>query len=239
MKFVNVGNRISNNYIIKLQKGYLLIDTGYPEQFNSFCNKLNKKGIDSKEIKYILLTHTHDDHAGFLNDLLDNSDAKVILHQEAVERLKKGQNSFDGGCTSFFALAFCNIMKLLGKGDHVFPPVDRQERYIILNEVTQPKIEKELYGIIINLPGHTSDSIGLLLQDGSFFCGDAAMNGFPSRNKVIIWVEDLENYKKSWQVMIDSNPTKIYPSHGKPFNVEELKKNIDKLGEIHLYPLKQ
>jgi len=36
MKIINVGNMINNNYIIKLSKGYLLIDTGYPGQFENF-----------------------------------------------------------------------------------------------------------------------------------------------------------------------------------------------------------
>lgn len=35
METINVGNRVSNNYLLKLDKGYLLIDTGYPERFNS------------------------------------------------------------------------------------------------------------------------------------------------------------------------------------------------------------
>lgn len=238
MEVINVGNRINNNYIIKLKKGYLLIDTGYPEQFKNFCNKLRKHNIELKDISYILLTHAHDDHAGFLNEILDNSEAKVILHQQAVERLKKGQNVFKGGCTSYLALTFCRVMKLLGKGEHRFPPVDRSNRYIVLDDFTQPIIEEELSGQIINLPGHTIDSIGLLLKDGSLFCGDAAMNGIPSMNRIIIWIENLNDYMKSWKVMINCNPSKIYPSHGKPFDKTDLNKNLHKINKINLYTLK-
>lgn len=238
MEIINVGNRINNNYIIKLKKGYLLIDTGYSEQFKSFCSKLRKNNIELKYISYILLTHSHDDHAGFLNEILDNSNAKVILHQKAIERLKKGQNVFEGGCTSYLALTFCRVMKLLGKGEHRFPPVDRMERFIVLDQYTQPIIEEELSGEIINFPGHTIDSIGLLLRDGSLFCGDAAMNNFPSMNRIIIWIEDLDAYMKSWKVMINCNPSKIYPSHGKPFDKKDLTKNINKIDKVRLYTLK-
>jgi len=238
METINVGNRVSNNYILKLDKGYLLIDTGYPEQFNSFSKQLRKHNIQLRDISYILLTHAHDDHAGILNELLDHSDAKVILHHRAVDRLSAGQNSFDGGCTSYLALIFCKIMKLIGKGEHRFPPVDRTERYIVLDDSTQPMIEKQLSGTIINLPGHTVDSIGLLLKDGSLFCGDAAMNGFPSLNRIIIWIENLKDYRKSWEVMLNNNPSIIYPSHGKPFMKEDLKKNIHKIAGIKLYSLK-
>lgn len=238
MEIINVGNRVNNNYIIKLDKGYLLIDTGYLEQFHSFSKKLRKHNIQLRDITYILLTHAHDDHAGFLNELLDHSDAKVILHHLAVDRLRVGQNSFDGGCSNYLALTFCKILKLFGKGEHRFAPVDRKDRYIIIDEVTQPIIEEVLTGSIINLPGHTIDSIGLILKDGSLFCGDAAMNGFPSLNRIIIWIENVKEYRKSWEAMINYNPSKIYPSHGKPFKIEDLKKNMHKLEKIKLYSLK-
>ncbi|GFN36139.1 MBL fold metallo-hydrolase [Tepidimicrobium xylanilyticum] len=96
MEIINVGNMVSNNYIIKLNKGYLLIDTGYPEHFKTFKKRLRKHNLQLKDITYILLTHAHDDHAGFLNKILDNSDAKVILHPLAVDRLRVGQNSLMG-----------------------------------------------------------------------------------------------------------------------------------------------
>jgi len=100
---------------------------------------------------------------------LDNSDAKVILHPLAVDRLRKGQNSFDSGCTSYMALTFCRILKLLGKGEHGFLIVDRHERYIILEENTKPIVAEQLYGTVLYLPGHTKDSIGLILKVGSLF----------------------------------------------------------------------
>lgn len=131
MKIINVGNMINNNYIIKLSKGYLLIDTGYPGQFENFKKRLRRHNIDIKEISYILLTHVHNDHAGFLNEVLNNSDAKVILHPKAVDRLKEGINSFEGGCAGRLALTFYGIMKLFGKGEYRFPPVDRPERDIL------------------------------------------------------------------------------------------------------------
>ncbi len=237
MEMINLGNRVSNSYMVKLKKGYLLIDTGYPEQFKAFRKKLKEHGVGLKDIAYIFLTHAHDDHAGFLNEMLDNTDAMVIMHPEAVNRLRKGQNSFEGGCTSYVALAFCKIMKLLGKGAHRFPPVDRPKRYIILDESTKPMIEEMLSGKIMNLPGHTADSIGLLLSDGTLFCGDAAMNGIPSLHRIIIWIENVKDYSASWEVMINHHPSKIHPSHGKPFGKEDLKRNLHKLAGIRLYPL--
>jgi len=236
-RLINVGNRISNIYMIEMQKGYLLIDTGYREQFEHFVKALKKKKIALEDITYVLITHVHDDHVGFLNQVLEKTNAKLILHHEAVERLKAGQNSFDGGCSGILALIFSKLMKLFGKGDHRFEPVDGSDRYIVVTQETQPDIEKILSAGIITLPGHTKDSIGLLFDNSALFCGDAAMNGIPARNHVIIWIEDLDEYKASWNKMANLEFQKVYPSHGKPFSKEQLIKYSERLNKIHLYPL--
>jgi metal-dependent hydrolase (beta-lactamase superfamily II) len=57
-----------------------MIDTGYEHNLKDVETKLNKKGIKLSDIKYVFLTHAHDDHAGFLNELLGkNTDLKVII----------------------------------------------------------------------------------------------------------------------------------------------------------------
>ena len=100
---LNLGNRAVNNFLVSFDEGYILIDTGYEGGFGRFQKKLKKANITPKEIKYIFLTHAHDDHAGFLNEVLAVTDAKVILHPKAIEGLKRRQNSFEGGCSSALA----------------------------------------------------------------------------------------------------------------------------------------
>lgn len=80
MEIINLGNRIVNTYLIKTESYCLLIDTGYTGQFSGFCKKLVTRNINLNEIDYVFLTHAHDDHAGFLNDILKNTNAKVIMH---------------------------------------------------------------------------------------------------------------------------------------------------------------
>ncbi len=236
-RIINIGNRISNIFMIEMDKGYLLIDTGYNEHYKKFEEELNKRKISLEDISYVFITHAHDDHVGFLNQLLTKTKAKVILHPVSIERLKAGQNSFDGGCSGLIAWSFCKMMKMFGKGEHRFQPVDSPERYLIVTKETQPEIEKMLSAKIVELPGHTKDSIGLLFEDRVLFCGDAAMNGIPSLNHVIIWVENLKDYEASWMKMIGLDFKKVYPSHGKPFKKDQLIKYQRKLKKIQLYPL--
>ncbi len=57
-------------YLLKCTGGYLLIDTYYPGYYARFEKKLAKMGIATSDIKYLLLTHHHDDHAGFAAELV-------------------------------------------------------------------------------------------------------------------------------------------------------------------------
>lgn len=190
----NLGNRIMNSWIYPIQEGYVLIDTGYENEYTNFKKRLAALNLDVSEIKYIFLTHAHDDHAGFLNDILEESQStKIVMSYKSLDTLYKGQNSFVGGCTTRLAL--------------------------------------------FDTPSHTADSISLILNDGAFFCGDAAMNGFPSLNRITIWAEDKNDFSKSWQTIICMKPKKIYPAHGKPFDYEELINNNERLKNIVLYPL--
>ena len=80
MNIINVGNIIMNTYVYPCPNGYIMIDTGYEHNLKDVETKLNKKGIKLSDIKYVFLTHAHDDHAGFLNELLGkNTDLKVII----------------------------------------------------------------------------------------------------------------------------------------------------------------
>ena len=116
--------------------------------------------------------------------LLMKSDVQVIASCRAIDTLYRGQNSFTGGCTSRLALLFCQLMKLFGKGAHCFPPLNSkfETRYLFISDHNRKEIENKLHGIIVDTPGHTVDSISLLLNDGTLFCGDAAIS--PERCKM-------------------------------------------------------
>lgn len=128
-------------------------------------------------------------------------------------------------------------MELFGKGKHTFPSVDIPNNALLWNGERQFFKEKGYDIEIISLPGHTGDKIGLLIRD-NLFCGDAAMNGFPSIKRNIIWIEDLESYKSSWGIMINSKANTIYPSHGKPFPKVDLINFYNSLNTIKLHKTK-
>ena len=240
MEIRNVGNRIMNTWIYPVENGWVMIDTGYENSYVSVIKKLRNLLIQPEEIRYLFLTHAHDDHAGFLEEwMTKHPNTQVIAHEKAIDGLCRGQNSFDGGCSTLIAFLFCQLMVLLGNGDHRYPELSEAHlsKIITLNEDNQAQAENALNGKVLFTPGHTDDSISLLV-DGNLFCGDAAMNGLPSSHKITIWVEDKAAFEKSWDVMLASRAKTIYPAHGNPFVPSLLKKNKYRIGARNLRPLK-
>ena len=240
MRIYNTGNRIMNTWLYPVENGWVMIDTGYENSYASVAKKLRKLLIQPEGIRYIFLTHAHDDHAGFLEDwMTKHPNTQVIAHEKAIEGLRRGQNSFDGGCSTLMAFLFCQLMALLGNSDHRYPKLSEEHlgKIITLNEENLAQIENELNGQVLFTPGHTEDSISLLVV-GNLFCGDAAMNGIPSSHKITIWVEDKVTFEKSWDEMLASGAKKIHPAHGSPFCPRELRKNKKFIAGLRLRPLK-
>ena len=241
MMISNAGNRIMNTWLYPIQDGWVMIDTGYENSYLAVAKKLRKLHIQPEEIHYLFLTHAHDDHAGFLEEwMTKHPHTQVVAHRQAISGLHRGQNCFEGGCSTAMAYLFCQFMALLGNSEHCYPRLSEEHlaKIITLNGDNLAQMESALNGKILFTPGHTEDSISLLV-DGDLFCGDAAMNGIPSCCKITIWVEDKAAFEASWETMLASGAKKIYPAHGSPFCPCELRKNKKFIAGLRLRPLKE
>jgi hydroxyacylglutathione hydrolase len=88
---------LCNVYLIPCEGGYLQVDTGYENSYRGYKNMLSTVGIKLSEIRYLFLTHHHDDHAGFLNELTSETDITIIAHEKARSLLTTGMNDKTNG----------------------------------------------------------------------------------------------------------------------------------------------
>lgn len=222
-KVIKLG--FTNCFLLEAKKGYLLIDTSYPNKYQDFVKKLQKAAISVKDINYILLTHHHDDHAGFVTELKKDSNAAIIVHQKALPFLEQGRSEEESKPLNFCTSALLSVFSIFHK--FVYPPLEKiRKEDIILVEDDFDILERELDidGVILHTPGHTKDSISVVLDDGSAFVGDVAMNFFNFcriKYRPIV-VQNLEEVFTSWEKILDHGAKKIYPAHGKPFSAERL-----------------
>lgn len=235
MKMHEIGSFMVRNYLLETQDGFIAIDTGYPGGLSRFIKRFERLAPLST-LRYIFLTHAHDDHAGFLNALLKRTQARVILHPAAEAELLRGENAIlPGAGYSTHLVATFGIFKK----DFHFPPVESAllaERAVYVHAPEdQPFKAMGLPLRILFLPGHTADSIGLLDEEtGYLYAGDAAMNAIISRARHTIWIDDAEQFGASWDRMLSVQPTRILPSHGNP---KLLQKHRDFMEGRRLLPI--
>jgi glyoxylase-like metal-dependent hydrolase (beta-lactamase superfamily II) len=214
-------------YLLECTGGYLLIDVYYPGYYVQLEKKLAKIGIALSDIKYLFLTHHHDDHAGFAEELVRHIGCQIIVHRNALPPLEKGESEDAGGELVNRCLKVVFSFYMLLHKEFKFPPVRVSEKDIIIDGDNDKLLEGiGIDGIILHTPGHTRDSISVLLSDGSAFVGDAAMNflrwtGVGNRP---IYVEDINAVYESWRKLRERGAKIIYPSHGSCFSATKLDK---------------
>ena len=85
--------KVTNCYLVRADRHYLLVDTGYEYEWALFCQRLQEAGVSVDQIGYVLLTHHHDDHAGLLNSIVEcNPNVRVIVSARGTKILATGQH---------------------------------------------------------------------------------------------------------------------------------------------------
>lgn len=76
--------------LIRTDAGLVLIDGGVPQAVRAIQANIRELGFDPRQIKYILVTEPHWDHAGGVAALARDSGATVIAGAAAVAELRRG-----------------------------------------------------------------------------------------------------------------------------------------------------
>ncbi|CAG0959436.1 hypothetical protein ANRL3_00776 [Anaerolineae bacterium] len=186
MNIVNVGYDSTNYYALGEPTTWLLVDVGWPGTLPNLLANLKRKDISFQDIHYLLITHYHPDHAGLAQEVKDRGVRLIVLESQihAIPLLKtymKPTNQyFDIRLDDNLNLSIAESRKfLLGIG---------------------------IAGEIVSTPGHSADSITLVLDTGVAFTGDS-LNPTRAENS-------YEIVTQSWQKLQSLNVTTLYPGHG-------------------------
>jgi len=218
----------TNCYLLKLKYGYLMIDCGNGHDKDKFIKTLGNLGISVKDIRYIFLTHHHNDHCGLIHFITnENPSAQVIMSRKCAEYMETGIHfKHDDEMYSNFALRM--IVETYSKFDKNwsdrFAPYYRREHDIIIEHDDSnilPRLGMD--GKIILTPGHTEDSISLVAGYAAFV-GDAARNmlNFTGMPYYPILYYDAGACRESLKKLVNEGVDKICPAHGEPFSANEL-----------------
>lgn len=162
----------SNVFLIKCKNRVYLIDTSTRGNWKKLDNTLKALYID--RIDYLILTHTHHDHAANAKRVKEKYQTSVIVHQEEAWNLFNGQAKLPQGI-NFFTRTLINLLGKKLEPKFNFEPCP----YDIL--VSAPIYDMRKVGLnayILHTPGHSIGSMSLIIDEEIAIVGDAMFGVF-------------------------------------------------------------
>lgn len=200
-------------FLLRKKDDCILIDTGVDGDGEKILEKIDELKLN---LKYIIITHAHYDHAGGLGVISKETNAPIICHSYEAPFLKKGKTSvLIPQSASFDELA--KDMNLSTKNREVFGPAKSE---IIELDSRTSLSDFGFEGYILPLPGHTPGSICVFTPE-ICICGDTVFNVTDDHFPPIY--SDKEKLIETFKEIKESGCEYIYPSHGSKFKTSELK----------------
>src|SRR6476660_7202051 len=149
---VNVGYRSTNFWVVSAGLSRLIVDLGWPGMLGQLLANLKRKDIPLEEIRYGLATHYHIDHAGCAEELKQRGMRLIVTPEQvnAIPAMKRWTKPTD------------NYVEITTDSNLILPVAESREFLAKLG----------MAGQIIHTPGHSDDSISLVLDSGAAFTGD-------------------------------------------------------------------
>jgi glyoxylase-like metal-dependent hydrolase (beta-lactamase superfamily II) len=151
--------------------------------------------------------------------------AKVAIHLKGKDSLEKGLNQ-PIIPINIVGKFFASFMRAEFKGFIPFKP-----DILIDNELYLTEFGIE--GKIIHTPGHTEDSISIVLPTGEIFFGDMLFGGLiPTVPKLPPFAVSLKDIRESLEKLLSFSPKIMYSGHGGPFSPMSIIKLVNKNRKI-------
>ena len=219
-KVIQVLSGRSNVFLLTNGENNILVDTSPEFMRNTLQKRLDKLQIE--QIKFLILTHSHFDHAANAARIKEKYKAKVIIHQSEAEYLITGNNILPTGTnpiTKFLVRTFAEKFKSLAR----YEPCNFD---ITVNDFYDLS-DSGYNAYVMHTPGHTQGSISLIIDDEVALVGDT-MFGIFRWTVFPPFASDQSQLLKSWEKLLKTKCKVFIPSHGTANNRYLVEKDIKK-----------
>lgn len=187
MNIVNVGYDSTNYYVIEQNRTRLLVDVGWPGTMPKMQASLKRKGLTLKDLNYLFVTHYHPDHAGLVQELKAEGIKHLVLEQQ---------------------LSAIPLLKTQVKPNSGYVEIRVQDSLQLTTAKSRAWLASiGLSGEMVSTPGHSDDSISLVLDAGLAFTGDLLFPMAGGGDAVAI-------LEQSWNRLRELKVRTFYPGHG-------------------------
>ena len=184
---VNVGYRSTNYWVISAGTNRLLVDLGWPGTLGLLRAQLSRMDVPMAELRYALATHYHIDHAGLGQELKLAQIPLLIIDLQLpwVDEMRRWTKPADDYLPNL-------------TGDAVI--VDAAEAGPRLRHIDIP-------ATVLPTPGHSDDSVSVVLDDGRVFTGDLPSPDFVEPGSA-------DQVAASWRDIVAAGGPEVSPAHG-------------------------
>lgn len=206
------------SFLIESSDELVLIETGPETTFNYLVKAIENKGFDWKNIKHVLLSHIHFDHAGAAWKFAENG-AKIYVHPIGLPHLQNPERLWNSAKMIYKE----EMERLWGE----MKPID--EKLLVPADDGDRLSIEDLEFNVHYTPGHAIHHNAYQLED-IIFTGDVAGVKI-NQNPVVPPCPppdiDLGKWKSSIDKMRKLNPQSLYLTHfGK---VDKTLEHLDEL----------
>jgi ribonuclease/clavin/mitogillin len=184
MNIVNLGYDSANYYLLTDSRPKLLIDVGFPQTLPKLKAQCKRMGINLVDIKHLLVTHYHPDHAGLAQELKNLGTRLIVMNSQ---------------------VAAIPLLRNYMKPQQNFLEIRLENNIVIDFEESRRFLAGlGIAGEIIPTIGHSDDSVSLVLDSGEAFTGDFPMPTEDNEHPI----------NKAWGKMRSMKVKRIYAGHG-------------------------
>lgn len=221
-----------NAFVVYSEEGCVIVDAGLPDSGSKFEACLTKIGRTWSDVRLIVVTHGHVDHAGAAAWLRESCGAPILAHED--------EKPFLSGKKEMIFCPTRPFGRLLLSSGGPTAPYERFSPDIALRGADQLDLKE--YGIsgrVVSTRGHTPGSISVVRNDGAALVGDLvssgillggiAFSGHPQRppfeEQPTLVADQLER-------LIESGCTRFFLGHGGPLGPAAVKRHAMRLRRI-------
>lgn len=223
-------------YLIPSETGHILVDCGPGATLQKLYAGISSLRFEASDVKHLLLTHIHLDHAGAAGQLARELGLRVYVHQHGANHMLRPERLIESATRIYGAM-----MDVLWGSFEAVP----EDQLVILQDGERLSISgleiKALY-----TPGHAIHHLAYLLED-SLFSGDVGGIRLQGSNHVVAPTPapdiDLEIWRSSIKTLRSLGAKRILVAHYGEFSdvqehLDRLENNIAALEKLSLEVLR-
>jgi glyoxylase-like metal-dependent hydrolase (beta-lactamase superfamily II) len=201
-----------NAYLLQTEDGLVLVDAGWPNKTDLIFKAVQDSGNDPTNIRHLVLTHGHIDHAGSAAEVLRRTGARSYAHTADLDLIHGGKAEHPGTSVTPGIIPHVAYLLFIKPGGTTYESFTVDQT---LQDGETLPMAKDVE--VIHSPGHCAGHIALLLrQEGILIAGDICSNIMGLGYSVLN--EDRALARKSLLHVAEYPFERAVFGHGKPLD---------------------